>query len=381
MRLFLLTILFVACATAAFGQTNDCYEGLLQKGKDFYNAGTFDKALIKWTGALECPDLTNGQIQTLNDWIAKVKNPPKSCYEPLFYEGVEIYNEGNYEGAKQKWSNALNCSNLTDWQRQWLNDWIKKAENQSAVKIVTSPTKEMPPSVVKTKQANQPYEPEMVFVEGGTFQMVSDNRLSDKKPTHAVTVSNFYIGKYEVTKKEWRDVMGNNPTYFTGCDDCPVVYVSWDDIQEYLTKLNANTGKKYRLPTEAEWEFAARGGNKSKGYEYSGSNTVGDVAWYDDNSGNLFKKNQKTHPVGKKQANELGLYDMSGNVWEWCSDWDGSYNSSAVSNPTGAVTGTYRVFRGGSWDNLASSCRSAYQISNMPTYKSGSLGFRVVLIL
>ena len=187
---------------------------------------------------------------------------------------------------------------------------------------------------------------DMVYVEGGTFTMGATSEqgsdaYSDESPAHSVTVSDFYIGKYEVTQAQWRAVMGSNPSKFKG-DNLPVEQVSWNDIQKFITKLNTMTGKTFRLPTEAEWEYAARGGNQSKGYKYSGSNTLDNVAWYYNSGG-------KTHPVGQKQPNELGLYDMSGNVWEWCQDWYGSYSSSSQTNPTGPSSGSYRVLRGGDW--------------------------------
>ena len=164
--------------------------------------------------------------------------------------------------------------------------------------------------------------------------------------------------------------MGNDPSRFSNCDNCPVEQVSWNDIQDFIQKLNQKTGKNYRLPTEAEWEYAARGGNKSKGYTYSGSNSSGEVAWYTDNS------DSKTHPAGQKQPNELGLFDMSGNVWEWCSDWYGSdyYQSSPSSNPKGASTGSFRVRRGGGWCSNARDCRSAYRDF---TYPGRRIGFRL----
>ncbi len=215
--------------------------------------------------------------------------------------------------------------------------------------------------------------PNMVLVQGGTFQMGS-NKHDDEKPVHTVTVNSFYIGKYEVTQKQWKEIMGSNPSYFKDCDNCPVENVSWNDVQEFLKKFNAKTKGNYRLPTEAEWEFAACGGNKSNGYEYSGSNNAGNVAWYRDNS------SKKTHTVGTKQPNELGIYDMSGNVWEWCNDWYGKdyYSTSPANNPQGPNSGTYRVLLGGSWFDNSRYVRSANRNRSNPDYDSKYDGFRFV---
>ena len=199
---------------------------------------------------------------------------------------------------------------------------------------------------------------DMVRVEAGTFTMGATAEMKDlyknEKPTHRVTLTNdYYIGKYEVTQELWQAVMGNNPSHFKG-DNLPVEQVSWNDCQRFLSKLNRITGKTFRLPTEAEWEYAARGGNKSRGYQYSGSNNLLDVAWFTDNSG------IETHAVGTKQPNELGIYDMSGNVSEWCQDWFGKYNRSSQVNPTGANSGHYyRVERGGCFNENARDCRSS----------------------
>ena len=218
---------------------------------------------------------------------------------------------------------------------------------------------------------------DMVFVQGGTFTMGATSEQgsdaeSDEKPAHPVTLSDFYIGKYEVTQAQWRTVMGSNPSEFKG-DNLPVECVSWEDCQKFIRKLNELTGLTFRLPTEAEWEYAARGGNRSRGYKYSGSDAIGEVAWYRDNSG------KKTHPVGQKRANELGLHDMSGNVWEWCSDWYGAYSSSSRTNPTGPSSGAYRVARGGSWIGYAWSCRVSFRSNGTPTNRSYYLGLRLVL--
>ena len=211
----------------------------------------------------------------------------------------------------------------------------------------------------------------MVYVSGGTFIMGGDDS-SDQMPTHSVTLSSYYICKYEVTQALWRAVMGSNPSNFKG-DNLPVECVSWNDCQTFINRLNSYTGRNFRLPTEAEWEFAARGGNYSRHYKYSGSNYIGDVAWYDDNSGN------RTHPVGTKQPNELGLYDMSGNVWEWCSDWYGSYSSYSQTDPIGPNNGSNRMDRGGCWGNFAKRCRPAYRSYGTPGYRDHGRGLRLVL--
>ena len=218
---------------------------------------------------------------------------------------------------------------------------------------------------------------EMVKVEAGTFMMGATPEMekpnSDEKPLHQVTLINdYYMGKYEVTQALWEAVMGSNPSYFKG-DNLPVEKVSWNDCQEFISKLNSLTGRKFRLPTEAEWEYAARGGKKSRGYQYSGNSNITDVAWYDGNSGS------KTHPVGTKQANELGIYDMSGNVYEWCLDWYGSYSSSSQTNPTGADSGSFRVFRGGGWGIYARGCRLSYRYIFTPDDRRSYLGLRLAL--
>lgn len=217
---------------------------------------------------------------------------------------------------------------------------------------------------------------QMVFVQGGSFDMGSNNGLNDEKPVHRVTLSSFYIGKYEVTQAQWEMIMGSNPSNFQGCDECPVEQISWYDVQDFIKKLNQKTGKTYRLPTEAEWEYSAKGGSKSNGYTYSGSNVITNVAWYKENS------NAQTHEAGQKQANELGIYDMTGNVWEWCSDWYDSnyYANSPTENPTGPTTGSGRVIRGGCWSFSALSCPVAHRIGLKPGAVDYIFGFRLVLV-
>ena len=216
----------------------------------------------------------------------------------------------------------------------------------------------------------------MIRVDGGSFKMGSPDSepsaFGDEKPQHTVPLDDYYIGETPVTQAQWNAVMGKNPSLEVG-DNLPVEQVSWNDSQKFITKLNKLTGQRFRLPTEAEWEYAARGGKKSKGYKYSGGNIVRDVAWNTSNSGN------KTHTVATKKANELGLYDMSGNVKEWCQDWFGYYSSSVRSNPKGPSSGSGRVSRGGSWCDYAEYCRVSARSRNNPSSRSCSIGFRLAL--
>ncbi len=229
---------------------------------------------------------------------------------------------------------------------------------------------------------------EMVIVEGGTFLMGSNDGMPSERPVHQVTIQSFFIGKYEVTQELWERVVGNNPSEFKGSRK-PMESVSWYDVIEFCNKLSQMEGRQraysgngssiccdfnsngYRLPTEAEWEFAARGGNKSKGYAYSGSNRLDEVAWYNVNSG------KTTHEVGTKQPNELGVYDMSGNVWEWCWDWKGDYSLESKTNPRGDNPTASHVNRGGSWYSGAGFCRVAHRDAGSPVIKFNILGFRL----
>ena len=209
----------------------------------------------------------------------------------------------------------------------------------------------------------------------GATKEQGDDADDDERPTHQVTLSDYYMGQTEVTQALWEAVMGTNPSYFKG-DNLPVECVSWEDCQTFIRRLNEKLssqlgGKLFSLPTEAQWEFAARGGNKSQGYKYSGSNNLDDVAWYYANSGS------NSHPVARKQPNELGLYDMSGNVWEWCKDWYGSYSSNAQTNPQGPASGSLRVFRDGKYARL---CRVSNRDRYVPVYRNISLGLRLCLL-
>lgn len=221
----------------------------------------------------------------------------------------------------------------------------------------------------------------MTFVNGGTFTMGAPDSdteaYSNEKPTHQVTLSNYYIGETEVTQELWQAIMGSNPSEFSGAT-LPVENVSWNDCQEFITKLNEYfseqfSTRRFRLPTEAEWEYAARGGEKSQGYLYSGSNNIGEVAWYSDNGEGT------THPVKQKQANELGIYDMSGNVWEWCQDINGVYSNTAETDPQGPTEGEYHSYRGGCYEAPAKHCRNTRRAGKSPDGFGFYLGFRLAL--
>lgn len=242
--------------------------------------------------------------------------------------------------------------------------------------LTPQPTPQPAPQITQQQTELDKLINNMVYVSGGTFIMGEggEQKGYSNGPAHKVSLDNFQICKYEVTQALWEVVMGNNPSGNKG-DNLPVECVSWDDCQTFISRLNSLTNKTFRLPTEAEWEFAARGGKKSLGYKYSGSNNLSDVAWYNGNSDN------RAHPVGLKKPNELGLYDMSGNVREWCSDWLGKYSSSDQNNPKGPSKDlfAFRVHRGGDWDTEADGCRSTDRNGVSPGNQSPCLGFRLVL--
>ena len=223
----------------------------------------------------------------------------------------------------------------------------------------------------------------MVRVEGGTFTMGATPEQAgvsedNEKPIHQVTLSSFSIGRYEVTQEEWEAVMGSNKSYKKG-DRCPAERVSWIDCQTFIRKLNATTGKRFRLPTEAEWEYAARGGKLSNGYRYPGSNDPNQVAWYYENSRNVGEDSADygTHVVGTLAPNELGLYDMAGNVSEWCQDWYGNYRGGMQTNPKGPASGKYHIARGGNWYNDVTQSRVSFRGSLGPSYVDWWLGLRL----
>ena len=262
--------------------------------------------------------------------------------------------------------------------RQWIKLTISKNNTESTRKATITISNRGQSCDITINQDAPTYTEtvnglnlKMIFVRGGTFAIGSNDGQDDERPVHTVKLDSYHIGETEITQAQWQAIMGSNPSSYKG-DNRPVECVSWNDAQEFCKKLSALTGKKYVLPTEAQWEYAARGGNKSKGYTYSGSNSVDEVAKYDSSGGHS--------NVKSKKPNELGIYDMSGNVWEWCSDWSGNYSTSPQTNPQGPSSGYFRVERGGGWLNSAGNCRVANRSSNSPSYRGDNYGFRVVCL-
>ena len=294
---------------------------------------------------------------------------------PRVFNGVLVGNH-NVEIRKSGYTTSRQTVTISEGQTVSISGSLTSTTSASSTNALSSSGSSQSGNTLTIPVKNG-INIEMVKVEAGSFNMGATPEMqdpdTDEKPVHRVTLTNnYYIGKYEVTQALWKIVMGSNPSNSKG-DNLPVEQVSWNDCQDFISKLNAMTGKRFRLPSEAEWEYAARGGNKSRGYQYSGSNTIGDVAWYDGNNSSM------THAVGTKQPNELGLYDMTGNVWEWCQDWYDSYSSSPQTNPIGAVSGSYRVFRGGGINSSARFCHSSIRFDNSPAFRSFILGLRLVL--
>ena len=277
---------------------------------------------------------------------AQAQGYDDECRDMLRRIKETYFEKGEQEAQRKIELLCGGCSeSICKEARAWLREQKNKRRNNNSYNEQTFTAKGV--------------EFKMIKVEGGTFSMGATSEqgsdaYNDEKPVHSVTLSDYYIGETEVTQELWVAVMGSNPSYFKGNNQLPVERVSWDDCQEFIKELNRLTGKEFRLPTEAEWEYAARGGKYSRGYKYSGSNNADEVAWYYNCSGS-------THPVKTKKANELGLYDMSGNVWEWCNDWYGRYQSYSQTNPTGPSKGGFRMDRGGSWYESAWGVRVSFR--------------------
>jgi serine/threonine protein kinase len=306
----------------------------------------------------------------------------------FFLTGIYGYNYYQKRALKEEYENyykAIGSNSLAEYS-QYLNRYpngrfsneINQKLEQFKEKDVINDKLVTAEKLISEQSYSDPFADQMVFIIGGTYIMgctkeQENDCENDEFPARSITIDDFYIGMYEVTQIQWYTIMGNfHESYFKACQNCPVDRVSWYDTQLFIKRLNQLTGKKYRLPTEAEWEFAARGGSLRGNTKYAGSNAIEDVAWYENNGRN------RTHPVGTKKANELGLFDMSGNVWEWCSDWYGTYSFDIYKNPTGSSIGTDRILRGGSWSYNANSCRVSKRSKSKPDNRFNDNGFRLV---
>ena len=367
-------ILFSLLPVLGFAQGN-CHvvDDVCQRARQFAEIGDYDEALKGLNRAKNDKELRSCpgfyKIQELIDEIEKTKLNQENCkkVDEICERARHLVNNDDYEGALNGLRRAQNDKELRSCPGFYrIANLIKEIEE-----------KKQSDSVVKKTYTVNGVSFNMVQVEGGTFTMGATseqefNEIFDKdeKPTHQVTLSSYMIGETEVTQELWQAVMGRNPSDFKGAKR-PVEMVSWNDCQKFIKKLNQLTGGHFRLPTEAEWEFAARGGNRSKKTQYAGGSNLGSVAWYYGNSGNT------THDVATKLPNELGLYDMSGNVCEWCQDWYGSYSSSAQTNPTGPSSGEWRVQRLGCWYSSAEGCRVANRGCSSPSNRIHTFGLRL----
>ena len=340
----------------------NAYQQLMSTGKSQYNKKQYKSALSTFKQALKKYPNKKSEIQP---WINK-------CNARL--EEAAQRERERQEAARQAQAAA---------EQRAREEAERRAREEAAREEAARRERERLEAERRERERYEALRPviqqlvaNMVRVEGGTFTMGAtaeqgSNHSVREVPTHQVTLSTYYIGKYEVTQAEWEAVMGRNPSHFKG-DSRPVECVSWYDCQEFIRKLNELTGKQFRLPTEAEWEYAARGGNKSNRTKYAGGRRIDNVGWY---SGT-------THPVGLKRPNELGLYDMTGNVWEWCQDWYDSYSSASQTNPQGPATGVGRVLRGGGWRTDARCCRLSFREYTSPSDGSSytsTYGLRLVL--
>ena len=324
-------------------------------------------------------DSDNGSNSGNNERLASHSNEPATTVviedtedEKPIVPAPPVVNTDSIVAARmQAYQDSINAANAAR------EEAARLAEQQAREEAARS-ERESSSSSVRTFTV-EGVEFKMVAVKGGTFQMGAtseqQNTSDDERPVHSVTLSDYYIGETEVTQALWQAVMGSNPSNFTGNSQRPVESVSWNDCQTFISRLNSKTGMNFRLPTEAEWEYAARGGNRSNKTQYSGSSNIDNVAWYGSNSGST------THPVKGKSSNELGLYDMSGNVWEWCSDWYSSdyYSNSPRNNPQGPSSGSVRVLRGGCCYFDVQLCRVAYRLHYGPDYRRLDFGLRLAL--
>ena len=415
---------YAAGAAHLYGQQDSLAIGqLLQVGLDFYRdslslfgqlAPPQQRELTKQLRSIyrSQPLYTKSNIRTLLTWmgddlgeVSKMLDVADSLFQRgdwqaalAQYENVLLAEPGNEMALQQRdscWANiqaaaqsSLDADLVNKQQAEANNTESKgsfKAEPSDSVEegdstkndtseITKPPFEEVPKANTKPHLVPNRYA-EMIFIPAGTYEIGSKKGTKDEQPPHIVRLEGFYIGKYEVTQNLWEAVMGNKPSRAKTCPLCPVVNVSWEEVQDFIQQLNERTQQNYRLPTEAEWESAARGGNKKGGYRYAGSNRLNKVGWHQRNS------QGRLHEVGTKDPNELGIYDMSGNVWEWCQDWSAPYSPSALlqTAPTGPKTGINRVIRGGSYDYEASYSQVYRRSALVPTGNGPSIGFRLAL--
>jgi formylglycine-generating enzyme required for sulfatase activity len=394
----------VCTAQTSYAQTPcDRFPQYLKEGDQLFAQNKFWEAVQKYnTAMIICPEKATqaqAKVKVVFDKIEGLKNEAEKAKSEA--EKAKAAVQAQLDQIRKK--DQLQLSTYADNVGKALARYDISEARREMEKIRQT---QIAPKDLLTRLEKQITDtvqtllPDMVKVEGGTFLMGCDStdKCGDDETQHQVTLSTYQIGKYEVTQALWQKVMGSNPSYFQpsngkdACPTCPVEQVSWNDIQVFIEKLNEKTGKTYRLPTEAEWEYAARGGKQSKaktplssggavhtegqgvGHLYAGTTeAIDDYAWYIKNSDN------KTQPVGTKKPNELGIYDMSGNVYEWCSDWYGNYPTDPQTNPKGAETGSIRVLRGGSWGGDASGLRVAVRSGNDPTDSNDFIGFRLAM--
>jgi len=350
--------LMILCSAMVYSQTADNSDQILQKINEALSQGDCDHAQKRYNVWKTFADTTDASVESR---IAEcVKGEKKRQEAGLLMQQInESLSQSDCDDAQLYYNVWKTSSSVSDAAVESRIAECVKAKEKSQQNTATMPN-----------QIQQTAEPEMVFVQGGTFTMgctseQGNDCWNEEKPAHPVTLKNFYIGKYEITQAQWKAVMDKNPSKFKG-DNFPVEQVSWKSVQEFIRVLNIMTGKHYRLPTEAEWEFAARGGNKSQSYKYSGSNNLNDVAWYKDNS------EKTTHPVGTKLPNELGIFDMSGNVMEWCNDpHDLGNNYTRTEIKTNS-----RVVRGGNWKSEARNLRVSNRDAS-GVYTNDGKGFRL----
>ena len=362
MKQMIFFTLFLFCCLQANGQ--DDYMKLADE--------CFEK------GDYECAKRNYTLFQTWDgrDMSAQIQKADE-CFRTLI-AADDYFKEKEYGKARDRYKTVLDKNPKDPYAKKQYDLCEDNTSDNETQELIKRPDFESRFSD-STEITSDNLNIEMIFVRGGSFMMgctaeQGNDCYNNEKPAHRVTVNDFYIGTYEVTQAQWKAVMNNNPSRFRG-DNLPVERVKWSEVQDFIVKLNSMTGKQYRLPTEAEWEYAARGGNKSQGYKYSGSNTIDDVAWYWKNSG----LEVGVQAVGTKLPNELGIYDMSGNVLEWCSNQYGSYDSNAQTDPQGTSTGSHRVSRGGRWDNSKRSMRVSFRSHSVSGSRENNLGFRLAL--